>query len=219
MNENLSEPVRCTMKLLFLLWRRKQIYGDLCLIRNTLCHKRLVFDTLLCIVCIFPNGNIGPCSKMFKTNLHCILLGTKTFKHPRKWHLNYYGQNNSFLWLYATFSHGSLHRMCIISNINFKLYFCTVRTLTKWGQYCTNKSFAQISCHRCVLFHVPPHITRLSASIIALLASKGLLTSVGKLVSPQLACFPASETALIAWKGFFSGMLHHVSLETTSLIA
>ena len=164
MNENLSEPVRCTMKLLFLLWRRKQIYGDLCLIRNTLCHKRLVFDTLLCIVCIFPNGNIGPCSKMFKTNLHCILLGTKTFKHPRKWHLNYYGQNNSFLWLYATFSHGSLHRMCIISNINFKLYFCTVRTLTKWGQYCTNKSFAQISCHRCVLFHVPPHITMYVAS-------------------------------------------------------
>ena len=66
MNENLSEPVRCTMKLLFLLWRRKQIYGDLCLIRNTLCHKRLVFDTLLCIVCIFPNGNIGPCSKIFQ---------------------------------------------------------------------------------------------------------------------------------------------------------
>ena len=36
---------------------------------------------------------------------------------------------------------------------------------------------------------------------------------------PQLACFPASETALIAWKGFFSSMLHHVSFEMTSNVA
>ena len=49
-----------------------------------------------------------------------------------------------------------------------------------------------------MFFHVVSQIMRLSACVIALLASKGLHTGVGKLVIPQLACFPASETALIA---------------------
>ena len=78
------------------------------------------------------------------------------------------------------------------------------------------KSFAWCWCPGCMPFHVSPQITRLCACVIAFVASKVLLTS--ELVPPQLACFPESETALIARKRFFSGMQHHVCHEMTSIV-
>ena len=97
------------------------------------------------------------------------------------------------------------------------------------------------------IFHMLLQMSRLLAWVIAFLASKWFLTSVGKHVSPQIAgssariiTFPASkgflvgvrksvifqsawtsarEVALIASKRFFSRMLPHVCLENTSLVA
>ena len=60
---------------------------------------------------------------------------------------------------------------------------------------------------------------RLYACVIAFLASKQLLTSVGKHVSPQSAWILAREVALTACKRFFPRMLPHVCLENTRLIA
>ena len=68
-----------------------------------------------------------------------------------------------------------------------------------------------------VLFHMFLQLTRLFARIVTFCASKGLLASVRKLVILKAALISAREVALIARKGFFSGMLPHVYLQTTSM--
>ena len=75
------------------------------------------------------------------------------------------------------------------------------------------------SCLRCMPFHVPLQLDTLFASVIALSASNWFLPSVQKHVSPQMTWTSESEATLVACKGFFSSMLHHVSFEMTSNVA
>ena len=68
-------------------------------------------------------------------------------------------------------------------------------------------------------FHMRFQITGLRACVLAFLASKGFLTSVGKHAIFQSAWRPAREAALIAGKGFLSKMLQHAFLDIISLDA
>ena len=70
-----------------------------------------------------------------------------------------------------------------------------------------------------MLVHVFLQMNRLLACVIAFLASKGFLTSVGKDVIFQSAWPPAREAALIAGKGILSRMLQYVFLDIISLDA
>ena len=88
----------------------------------------------------------------------------------------------------------------------------------KWGQCNRVKSFAWIWCLGCMLFHVSPQISSLCACVVALLASKGFLASVGKHMHPQIMWKSTRKTALIASKQFFSSMLPLVYLEMVSSV-
>ena len=72
-------------------------------------------------------------------------------------------------------------------------------------------------CLGCMPFHVPLLLNGLLACIIALLASKGFLASVGKHASSQTAWSAVRETALITCTRFFSGMLLHEWLHWSQL--